>query len=270
MDLYREANRRLWDEWARIHPGSDFYRLEDFKAGWDPLKAFEVEELGDVSGRSLLHLQCHFGRDTLSWARHGARVTGADFSPVAMRAARALAAELGLEATFVECDLYALPSRLPGRFDIVYTSFGVLGWLPDIVGWAAVVDHFLNPGGTFYIAEFHPVANTLDDEAPEPRVRHGYFHRAAPEAFPVRGSYADPEAEVDEEFEYCWNHSLGDVVSALAGRGLVIEFLHEFPFTTDRRLPYLERRSERYWQLPDGKGELPLMYSIRASKPPAG
>src|SRR5207245_4913253 len=119
-------------------------------------------ELGDVRGRTLLHLQCHFGLDTLSWARRGALVTGADFSPVGIETARALADELGLEARFVCSELYDLPNRLDGRFDIVYTSFGVLNWLPDIEGWSGVVDHFLSAGGTFYIAEFHPVTNVFE------------------------------------------------------------------------------------------------------------
>jgi SAM-dependent methyltransferase len=244
MDPYREANRQLWEEWAAIHPGTDFYRVDDFKRGWDPLKPFEVEELGDVAGRTLLHLQCHFGRDTLAWARRGADVTGADFSATAIGTARELAAELGLKARFVQSELYDLPDHLGGQFDIVYTSFGAIYWLPDIDGWAGVVDHFLAPGGRFYIAEFHPVTHVFDDssKATEPRVEHPYFHRSKPTAWPVSGTCADRGAAVNSRVEYDWNHSLGDVVSAIAGRGLRIEFLHELPFTMVRWAPFLEQR----------------------------
>jgi len=139
MDDYLAANRALWDEWTAIHELSSFYDLESFKAGGSRLRAYEVNEVGEVAGKSLLHLQCHFGIDALSWARHGARVTGADFSARAVELARSLAAELRLDATFVRSDLYDLPSVLDGQFDIVYTSRGVLGWLPDLDRWAGVV-----------------------------------------------------------------------------------------------------------------------------------
>ena len=144
-----EANRSLWEVWTRIHAAGEFYDLEAFKAGGVRIRPYEIEMIGDVSGHSLLHLQCHFGIDTLSWARLGARVTGADISPSAIELARSLAVELGFpEARFVESNLYDLPSALEGEFDVVYTSRGVLGWLPDIRAWAEVVAHFVAPGGT--------------------------------------------------------------------------------------------------------------------------
>jgi 2-polyprenyl-3-methyl-5-hydroxy-6-metoxy-1,4-benzoquinol methylase len=149
MDDYLAANKALWNEWTAIHETSSFYNLEGFKAGGSRLRDYEVDEVGDVTGKSLLHLQCHFGIDTLSWARLGARVTGADFSERAIELARSLAAELGLDATFVRSDLYDLSSVLDGQFDVVYTSRGVLGWLPDLERWAEVVAHFLRPGGVF-------------------------------------------------------------------------------------------------------------------------
>src|SRR5574338_1070712 len=147
-------NRALWDEWTRIHETSAFYDLEGFKRGGIRLSPYELDEIGPVDGLDLLHLQCHFGIDTLSWARLGARVTGADFSPSAIRLARELAIDLGFpEARFVESNLYDLPDHLDGEFDIVYTSRGVLGWLPDIRAWARVVAHFVAPGGRFFISE---------------------------------------------------------------------------------------------------------------------
>ena len=183
------ANRQLWDAWTAVHAAGDFYDLERFKAGGIRLRPYEIELVGDVAGRSLLHLQCHFGIDTLSWARLGARVTGADFSPAAVELARSLAAELGFpDARFVLSNLYDLPDALDGQFDVVYTSRGVLGWLPDIAGWARVVAHFLAPGGTFFITEAHPVQQALEDEGVAPgelRLRYPYFEHREPDH--VRG-----------------------------------------------------------------------------------
>jgi SAM-dependent methyltransferase len=268
MDRYRGANRRLWEEWAAVHPDTDFYRMDDFRRGWDPLKPLEVEELGDVAGKSLLHLQCHFGRDTLAWARRGASVTGVDFSETAINTAGKLATELGLEARFVLSELYDLPNRLEGTFDIVYTSFGAIYWLPDIQGWAGVIDHFLARSGRFYIAEFHPITQVFDDSeaATEPLVRHAYFHSDEPVAWPVEGSYADRAASIESKLEYGWNHSLGDVVSALAGRGLRIEFLHEFPYSRYPWAPFLEQTDDGMWRLPP-PGELPMVFTVLATKP---
>jgi SAM-dependent methyltransferase len=166
MDRYRLANRALWNEWTAINVRAEtFYRLEEFRAGGVRVRDYEIEEVGPVTGKDLLHLQCHFGTDTLSWARLGARVTGADFSETAIGRARSLAAELGIAATFVCAELYELPERLDGDFDVVYTSRGVLGWLPDIPRWAGVVARFLRPGGIFYITEVHPVALAFDDRS---------------------------------------------------------------------------------------------------------
>ena len=195
----------LWDAWTAIHAAGEFYDLAAFRAGGDPRSVtYEIAALGDVAGRSLLHLQCHFGIDTLSWARLGARVTGADFSPAAIALARELADDLGFpEARFVESNLYDLPRALDGDFDIVYTSRGVLGWLPDIRAWAEVVAHFLAPGGTFFISEIHPVAQVFENEgrragrAPPRLSRTGSI--ASRSSSTVTGSYADPTADVGEQ-----------------------------------------------------------------------
>ena len=232
MDRYLQANRELWDEWTRINYQSDFYKVDAFRAGHSRLSAYEIEEVGPVEGKTLLHLQCHFGLDTLSWARLGATVTGADFSPAGIEQAHALAAELSLPATFVCADLYDLPALLPGSFDIVYTSRGVLGWLPDIERWAQVVAHFLKPGGVFYITEIHPFAQVFDDDdgVTELRLRYPYFTTREPLVFKPQGSYADRTARVKAEHEYAWNHSLGEIVTGLATSRLLVEFLHEFTF----------------------------------------
>jgi SAM-dependent methyltransferase len=227
--------------------------------------------VGDVTGKSLLHLQCHFGIDTLSWARLGARVTGADFSPAAIELARTLATELGFgDARFVRSNLYDLPAALEGEFDVVYTSRGVLGWLPDIAAWARVVAHFLAPGGTFFITEIHPVAQALDDENVRPgelRLAYPYWEHEEPLTFAVQGSYADRDADVGEHTEHGWDHGLGEIVTALIDAGLRIERLVEHPFL-DWKVDFLVEDEEGRWRLPaDAGGELPLMFSLVATRP---
>ncbi len=281
MDPHREpleANRRLWEEWTSVHERSDFYNLESFKAGktldrpFDAgpgvrVRAYEVEEVGDVREKDLLHLQCHFGIDTLSWARLGARVTGIDFSEKAIGLARSLAAELHLEARFVVSSVHELPANLEGDFDIVYTSRGALWWLPDLAGWAEVIAHFLRPGGTFYVTEFHPITHVLDDTK-ELRIAYPYFPRKEPLPFAVKGSYADRSANVEADIEYGWPHSIGEIVTAVATAGLHVEFLHELDWVDHEHGPYLEQQADGRWRLPrDVEGELPLMFSLRATKP---
>ena len=266
VNEFLEGNRALWDEWTDIHESSEFYRLEAFRAGGIRLRDYELEQVGDVHGKSLLHLQCHFGIDTLSWARLGATVTGADFSPKAIDLARRMSADLGLDARFVESNVYDLPERLEGSFDIVYTSRGVLGWLPDIRGWARVVAHFVKPGGFFFITEAHPIAWALDEELPL-TFRYPYWEHAEPLIFDVEGSYADPSADVKTEKEYGWNHGLGEIVMALVDAGLTIELLHEYPFS-EWDMGFTVEGPDDTWVVPDSvEGEVPLFYSLRARKP---
>lgn len=264
-----QANRRHWDEIVPIHMRSEFYRLEAFKAGESKLKPVELAELPDVRGKTMLHLQCHFGMDTLSWAREGARVTGIDFSGPAIEAARALAAELGIEARFLVSDLYGLPERLDERFDIVFTSYGVLFWLPDVRRWAQVAAHFVKPGGTFYMVEFHPMFGVFDDSpgVDDLRVRWPYFPSSEPLRFEEEGTYADRQATVENRLTYTWPHPVGDVVSALIDAGLRIDFLHEFPFTTELFWPFMEEVEHRMVRLTKHDGCVPLLYSVKATKP---
>jgi len=266
-----EANRSLWEVWTRIHAAGEFYDLEGFKAGGVRIRPYEIELIGDVIGRSLLHLQCHFGIDTLSWARLGARVTGADISPTAIELARSLSVELGFpDARFVESNLYDLPSALEGDFDVVYTSRGVLGWLPDIRAWARVVAHFVAPGGMFFITEAHPVMNVFENEGVAPgelRLKYPYWEHEEPLSFPVHGSYADPAAHVEATREHGWDHGLGEIVTALVEAGLRIETLREYPFV-NWPLEFLEEAADGTWRLPGAlDGRLPLFFSILASKP---
>jgi SAM-dependent methyltransferase len=265
-------NEALWAAWTRINAESEFYDLAGFRRGGVRLREDEIAAIGDVTGRSLLHLQCHFGIDTLSWARLGARVTGADFSEPAIALARRLATELGFpEARFVRSDLYELPEVLDGQFDVVYTSRGVLGWLPDIGRWARVVAHFVRPGGTFFINEIHPVAQALENDGVgrgELRLAYPYWEHREPLTFEVHGSYADPTADAGDVVEHGWNHGLGEIVSALVDAGLRIESLVEHPYL-DWAADFLVQRpgGPGWWLPPDAGGELPLMFSLRATRP---
>jgi SAM-dependent methyltransferase len=267
MGDHLETNRRHWDELVGIHQQSAYYDLPGFKAGRDSLHSVEINELGDVHGKTLLHLQCHFGMDTLSWARRGATVTGIDFSEPAIEAAHGLATELGIEAQFVCSDVYSLEDRLDSQFDIVFTSYGVLFWLSDVGRWARVVDHFLRPGGAFYMVEFHPVAGIFENVGVDDLlVRYPYFSGDALR-FDDDGTYADREATVTNRTTYSWAHPLGEVVSALIDVGLHIEFLHEFPFTVEQWYPFMEKSDDGYWRLKERDKSVPLLYSIRATKP---
>ena len=268
MDKYLMSNRALWDEWTGINYRSVFYRVADFKAGLNKLRPYEMAEIGPVDGKQLLHLQCHFGLDTLCWARLGARVTGIDFSDAAISQARAL--DVGLDARFLQSDIYELPHNLERDFDIVYTSRGVLNWLPDLDRWGRVAAHFVRPGGFFYITEIHPIALVFDDDegVRDLRLRYAYFNQPEPISVATKGSYADRNARVTQEVEYGWNHALGEIVTALTTAGLHIDFLHEFPFA-EWPISFLRPAADGTHRLPpEHDGKLPLFFSLKASKPP--
>src|SRR5262245_9059221 len=218
---WRELNRAMWNERVPIHVASRLYDVPGFKRGRSTLRPFEAAELGPVAGKELLHLQCHFGQDTLSWARLGARVTGLDFSAPAIHAARELAAELALDAQFVCADLYAAPAALGRRFDVVYTGIGALIWLPDIREWANVVARLLEPGGILYLVEVHPMIDVFD--ADTLAVKHDYCHDPAGEIFEGPGSYADPQAPTIHNRSIEFRHTMGDIVNAIVDAGLRIE-----------------------------------------------
>ena len=270
MNKYTQANRKLWNAWTEVHKNSEFYDNESFKAGRNTLKSIEVEEVGDVEGKSLLHLQCHFGQDTISWARLGAQVTGVDLSDEAIKLAKSLAADLNLDARFICSDIYALPDILDEQFDIVFTSYGVLSWLSDLDRWGQIAARYLKPGGIFYIVELHPISVTLDDEIVEPglHIRYPYFHGREPMRFDDGVSYADPDPQRAVQMtNYQWNYSLGEVINALINAGLRIEFVHEFPMTTYRHLPSMEKGTDGWYRLPQGLPEIPFLFSVKAQKP---
>jgi len=269
-------NRAHWEDLAALHPTTEFYDVDAFLDGESSLQWLEREELGDVDGATLLHLQCHFGMDTLSWAREGADVVGLDFSGKAVATARDLAGDAGLadRARFVEANVYDAPEALretnaipDAGFDVVFTSYGVLTWLPDIEGWARVVADCLAPGGTFYVAEIHPFSHVLMDVG----VRDGRLHSdwsyfgEGPQTYDIDGSYADEEAELDNTETREWPHPLGDVVTALLDAGLELQYLHEHEFACFEQVAGMRERDDGFWELPGAS--LPFLFSLKAHAP---
>ena len=230
---YFDANKELWDEFARIHydTESDDYSVKSFLEGQTTLKSYELKEMGNVREKSMLHLQCHFGLDTLSWAREGAIVTGIDISSEGIRLAKLLAKQAKLEAQFIETNLYDLPRVLSKKFDIVYTSIGVLCWLNDLKEWGGIISHFLKPNGFFYIAEIHPFSMVFDNENKDIKnlqVFYNYFHDPKPMEFIADGTYASDGTKINPKKEYEWVFSMSDVINSLIEAGLKIKFLNEF------------------------------------------
>jgi len=269
MDPLLKANLDHWNDLVAIHSRSRFYDLEGFKAGQSALDALELREVGEVRDKSLLHLQCHFGMSTLSWARMGARVTGVDFSDQAIALARSLAEELRLPAQFVCSDVYSVPQALAEQYDVVFTSYGVLCWLPDLARWGQVIARMLKPGGAFHIIEFHPMLGALDDTEgiQEIRLRYPYFERSEPMRWDEDGTYADLTAHVEHPVTFEWSHSLGEIVDALIQAGLRIERLREFPYCCFAFLPSLmEQRADGWYWLKEHSDSAPLMFSIKATR----
>jgi SAM-dependent methyltransferase len=268
MNIHEQANRRRWDELVPIHARSAFYDVPGFLAGQTSLRPLEIDEVGDVAGKSLLHLQCHFGLDTLSWARRGARVTGVDYSPAAIEQARALAAQAKLPARFVCARVQDLPEVHEDTYDIVFTSYGVLCWLPDLGPWARTIAACLRPGGIFYMVEMHPFTDVFDDRPGTSQLRLGYpyFPPAEPLAEQVPGTYADRSAAVEHRQSYLWVHPLGKVLTALVQAGLRLEFVHEFPYCVYPRFPWMSRADDGWYRLPPPDDSLPLMFSVRCRR----
>lgn len=259
---YIEANRHGWNLKTAIHQSAEFYALDAWKAGKTSLNAIELNEVGDVNGKSLLHLQCHFGQDTLSWARLGARVTGVDFSDAAIDLARELSTQTGLEARFVCCNLYDLPKHLDETFDVVFTSYGTIGWLPDLEPWAGIVARHLKPGGFFYIVDFHPIIWMMDEEMTH--LKYPYHNFGVIETEQV-GSYADRYADIQYK-EYGWNHSLSEIINALLGQGLRLEFLNEYPYSPYNCFSKCVQTPDGNYQIQGLEQVLPMVYSLKARK----
>lgn len=265
-----DTNRRMWDERVAVHRAdrTGFYAVEDFRRGEDVLGPIEAGEIGDVAGKRLLHLQCHFGLDTLALARRGAVVTGVDFSSAAIAAARELATEAGLAARFVECNVYDARAAIAGRFDIVYVTWGAIFWLPDIRRWSALVAEFLAPGGFLYLAESHPFALMLQ---PEGERLHCHFPWRSAADDPIvedtPTTYTGDEAILTQTKSYSWNHAFSDILGGLIDHGLRLDFLHEHETVPWKIFPNAVEAGDGMFRLPDGAPRIPLAFSLKASKP---
>jgi len=258
---YFEANKNLWNKRVAVHQKSKLYDVEGFKKGKTSLQHIELEELGDVKGKSLLHLQCHFGLDSLSWARMDAKVTGVDFSDEAINLARSLNDELNLDAKFICSNIYDIKKHLDEKFDIIFTSYGTIGWLNDLNEWGRLIAKYLKPGGTFYIVDFHNVLWMFDEEFK--KLKYSYFFEKEPIAEENEGTYADRDAKI-KQVEYGWNHPLSEVINSLILNGLQIEFLHEFPYSVYDVFPNTVKGEDGWWRLKGLENIIPMMFSIKA------
>ncbi|MGA3216657.1 MAG: class I SAM-dependent methyltransferase [Acidimicrobiales bacterium] len=268
MNEHLEANRANWDERTPVHLASRFYDVEGWlKDGRGP-RAAEVEALGDVSGLRLLHLQCHIGLDTLSWARAGALVTGLDFSPVAIAAARELARRSGLsgKSEFVCADVYDAVEALGHKtFDIVYVSLGALCWLPRVNPWAEQVAALVAPGGRFYIHDGHPLADALGEERLV--VENDYFEEVEPYLEDSEDTYTDSTRPLVNQRTYSWNHGIGETINSLIGQGLRLEWILEHDWTSWQRFPFLVEVGRHHWTTPAGMPRIPMSFSLLAYRP---
>jgi len=259
---YIEINRQSWNNRTDIHIKSEFYDLNSFTKGKTSLNSIELELLGDVNGKTILHLQCHFGQDTISLSRLGAEVTGVDLSDKAIESAKQIAKDAKSNVHFICCDIYDLPNHLDQKFDIVFTSYGTIGWLPDLDKWAKIVSQYVKPNGQFVFVEFHPVVWMFDDNFKN--ITYNYFKSGAI-VESESGTYADKSADITLD-SVTWNHSLGEVISSLLKNGFEIISFDEFdysPYNCFNKTIEFETKKYRIEHL-DNK--IPMVYSIVATK----
>jgi len=261
----REGNRAYWDELTPIHLHS--YGVERFLAGEPWLPQEILREVGGVDGLSLLHLQCHFGLDSLAWVRRGAQVTGVDFSPRAIEAARELSQHANLPATFICSDVYDLHNNLTGKFEIVFTSIGVLCWLKDLDAWARTIAHFLKPGGFFYIMDAHPLLYTLDDEGNWTFIL-SYFHQTDPYVWDDENADYMDKSYTTPTPTYEWQWPVSDIINAVIDAGLRLEFFHEFEAMSEPVYPEMTAREDGLFTFPNMPVPLPVVFSLKARQEP--
>ncbi len=262
MKDYVKENRKWWNAVTPIHVFSEEYDLKSFQKGKTSLQSIELKELGNVKNKTLLHLMCHFGMDTLSWAREGAIVTGVDMSDDSIKLAKKLSRENNIPAKFICSDIYELPKVLDKKYDIVFTSYGVLCWVSDIKKWAKLISNYLSDGGTFYITELHPFTNILSHDF---KLFYKYFKKG-PYTDDSDGTYTDWDAQV-KGLTYEWSYTMADVINSLIDEGLKIEFVHEFPFSMYDQFPgFMEQNEKKQWVLKNKKIQIPLLFSLKATK----
>jgi len=262
MDNYLKINQKSWNKRLETHLESDFYDLDAFVKGKSSLNSIELDLLGDIKGKRILHLQCHFGQDSISLSRLGAKVTGVDLSDQSIIKGKELAIECNTDTQFICSDVYDLPNHLNEKFDIVFTSYGTISWLPDLNKWAKVISHFLNPGGNFVFVEFHPVVWMFDDDLQ--KVAYNYFNEK-PIVEEESGTYADRDADFKNQY-VCWNHAIGENVTSLIQNDLTIESLQEYDYSPYNALNHMEEFEKGKFRIKHFNNKAPLVYSIVATK----
>ncbi len=259
---YIKINRESWNKKTDAHMKSEFYDVEGFLSGNTSLNSIELDLLGDVRGKNILHLQCHFGQDTISLGRMGAMAIGVDLSDEAIRNANELASKAKVECSFICCDIYDLPDHLDEQFDIVYTSYGTIGWLPDLDKWAEIVSRHLKPNGKFVFVEFHPVVWMFDDDFKE--IGYSYFNSGAI-IETESGTYADREADIAQDY-VMWNHGMGEVINSLVGKGLIIRSLDEFDYSPYDCFDHTIAYEPKKYRIKHLGNKIPMVYALVASK----
>lgn len=259
---YIEINRQSWNNRTAIHLKSDFYDVKGFVKGKSSLNDIELKLLGDIKGKSILHLQCHFGQDTISLSRLGANVTGIDLSDQAIERAKQLAKELDSNTQFICCDIYDLPNHLNKQFDIVYTSYGTIGWLPDLNKWAKIISTFLKPNGQFVFVEFHPVVWMFDDNFD--KIGYRYFN-SGPIIETENGTYADKTADITQT-SVMWNHSISEIINSLINNELEINSLDEFDYSPYNCFSKTVESELNKFRIEHLNNNIPMVFSIQATK----
>jgi SAM-dependent methyltransferase len=255
---YLKINQQSWNNKVPVHVASEFYDVKGFLQGKSSLNSIELELLGDVKNRRVLHLQCHFGLDSLSLSRLGAQVTGVDLSDKAIDKANQLSKEINSNAQFICCDIYDLPNYLNREFDIVFTSYGTIGWLPDLNKWAQIVNHFLKPGGTFVFVEFHPVVWMFDAYFKE--IKYHYFN-VETIIEEEQGTYANKEASIKQKY-VSWNHPISDVMNALIKNNIQIINLQEYDYSPYDCFKETIKIASGKYRIKHLSNYIPMVYSV--------
>jgi SAM-dependent methyltransferase len=265
-EKYFKVNKDTWNKKVDVHFKSDFYDVKSFLKGKSTLNKFELDELGIISNKKLLHLQCHFGLDTLSLSRLGAKCIGVDISTKGIEQAKKLNNTAKLDAIFMECNIYDIPKKIDEQFDIVFASYGVINWLPNLQAWACIIADRLKQNGFFYLVEFHPVVWMFDFLENPPKIKYPYLNEKVIYEKYI-GTYANLNSKICSE-EYTWNHGLGEVISSLSKAGLQIEFVHEFTKSPYNCFPEMEssKNEEGMFEFKQFKNLLPLVFSLKATK----
>ncbi|MBL7813296.1 MAG: class I SAM-dependent methyltransferase [Bacteroidetes bacterium] len=260
---YLSTNKSLWNQRTQVHVKSDFYDIPGFLNGKKVLNEPELQLLGDITGKKIMHLQCHFGQDSIELARMGGSVTGIDLSDEAIREARALNEKAGTSVQFICCDLYDTPVELHETFDMVFSSYGTIAWLPDLDKWASVIAKCLKPGGEFVFAEFHPVVWMFDDDFN--KVGYNYFN-TGPILENSEGTYTDRNAEIHSPY-YCWNHSLSETLQSLIDNGLNIMHFREYDYSPYNVFRHSYEPEPGKFRIVHMENKIPMMFTLNAIKP---